>query len=245
MAGVRSALTTWCRAIGWVTRQKNGARAKGLQRLVGLGGSKTAWTGRPKRHRARVRPGRARLAGVVEVDEIARGGEKPGKRGRGAEGKARVLIAAPRDGERRGRIRLRRVRDAAGASWEPAVPEAVEPGSVVRTDGWGGYHTLGQGGYVREIGRQNADVGAKLRPRGNRVAARLKRGLLGTHPGAVSREPLDDYLAEYPVRCNRRTSRYRGKRFYRLMQQAVAIEPVPEAALVKQVRGPKPKKHQI
>ena len=35
-----------------------------------------------------VRPGRDRLAGVVEVDESYVGGEKPGKRGRGAKGKA-------------------------------------------------------------------------------------------------------------------------------------------------------------
>lgn len=78
-----------------------------------------------------VRAGRDRLAGVVEVDETYIGGEKPGKRGRGAEGKALVLIAAQMDGKRIGRIRLRRVRDASGASLNPAVQEAVEPGSVI------------------------------------------------------------------------------------------------------------------
>ena len=123
-----------------------------------------------------MRPGRDRLAGVVEEDEIYIGGEKPGKRGRGAEGKARVLIAAQLDGERSGRIRLRRVRDAAGASLEPAVQEAVEPGSVVRTDGWGGYNNLDHLGYVREIGRKNVDVGDNLLPRCNRVAALLSEG---------------------------------------------------------------------
>lgn len=244
-AGSRSSLTTWFRAIWWVTSQKNGASAKGLQRILGLGSYKTAWTWLHKLRRAMVRPGRDRLAGVVEVDEIYIGGEKPGKRGRGAEGKALVLIAAQLDGERIGRIRLRRVRDASGASLEPAVQEAVEPGSVVRTDGWGGYNNLGHLGYVREIVRKNADVGDNLLPRCNRVAALLKRWLLGTHQGAVSREHLDYYLAEYTFRFNRRTSRYRGKLFYRLIQQAVAIEPVPYAALVKHVRGPKPKKHKI
>jgi transposase-like protein len=236
---------TWFRAIWWVTSQKNGASAKGLQRILGLGSYKTAWTWLHKLRRAMVRPGRDRLAGVVEVDEIYIGGEKPGKRGRGAEGKALVLIAAQVDGERIGRIRLRRVKDASGASLEPAVQETVEPGSIVRTDGWGGYNNLDHLGYVREIVRKNAEVGDNLLPRCNRVAALLQRWLLGTHQGAVSHAHLDYYLDEYTFRFNRRTSRYRGKLFYRLIQQAVAIEPVPYTALVKHVRGPKPKNYKI
>ena len=68
-AGSRSSLTTWFRAIWWVTSQKNGASAKGLQRILGLGSYKTAWTWLHKLRRAMVRPGRDRLAGVVEVDE--------------------------------------------------------------------------------------------------------------------------------------------------------------------------------
>jgi hypothetical protein len=116
---------------------------------------------------------------------------------------------------------------------------------VVRTDGWGGYNNLDHLGYVREIVRKDADVGANLLPFCNTVASLLKRWLLGTHQGAVSHEHLDYYLDEYTFRFNRRTSRYRGKLFYRLIQQAVAIDPVPYSALVKHARGPKPKKHNI
>lgn len=152
-----------------------------------------------------------------------------------------MLIAAQMDGKRIGRIRLRRVRDASGASLNPAIQEAVEPGSVVRSDGWGGYNNLDHWGYLREVARKDADVGANLLPCCNRVASLLKRWLLGTHQGAVSHAHLDYYLDEYTFRFNRRTSRYRGKLFYRLIQQAVAIDPVPYSALVKHVRGPKPK----
>ena len=53
-----------------------------------------------------------------------------------------------------------------------------------------------------------------------RVASLLKRWLLGTHQGAVSHEYLDYYLDEFTFRFNRRTSRSRGKLFYRLLQQA-------------------------
>jgi len=243
--GSRSPLTMWFRAIWWVTSQKTGASAKGLQRILGLGSYETAWTWLHKLRRAMVRPGRDRLAGVVEVDETYIGGEKPGKRGRGAEGKALVLIAAQMEGNHIGRIRLRRIHDASGASLDPAVQEAVEPGSVVQTDGWGGYNNLDRLGYVREVVRKDTDVGDNLLPLCNTVASLLKRWLLGTHQGAVSHEHLDYYLDEYTFRFNRRTSRYRGKLFYRLIQQAVAIDPVPYSALVKHVRGPKPKKHNI
>jgi len=243
--GSRSPLTMWFWAIWWVTSQKNGASAKGLQRILGLGSYETTWTWLHKLRRAMVRPGRDRLAGLVEVDETYIGGEKPGKRGRGADGKALVLIAAQMDGKRIGRVRLRRIPDASGESLDPAVQEAVEPGSVVRTDGWVGYNNLDNLGYLREIVRKDADVGDNLLPFCNTVASLLKRWLLGTHHGAVSHEHLDYYLDEYTFRFNRRTSRYRGKLFYRLIQQAVAIDPVPYSALVKHARGPKPKKHNI
>jgi len=49
--------------------------------------------------------------------------------------------------------------------------------------------------------------------------------LLGTHQGSVAGDHLQDYLNEFTFRFNRRKSRSRGKLFYRLVQQAVAIEP--------------------
>jgi hypothetical protein len=60
----------------------------------------------------------------------------------------------------------------------------------------------------------------------HRIIALFKRWLLGTYQGAVRPEHLDYYLDEYTFRFNRRTSRSRGKLFYRLVQQAVQIEPV-------------------
>ena len=57
--------------------------------------------------------------------------------------------------------------------------------------------------------------------------------MIGTHQGAISHEHLDYYLDEYTFRFNRRTSRHRGKLFYRLVQQAVAIEPTPYKDMVK------------
>jgi len=241
----RLPLTMWFRAIWWVTSQKNGASAKGLQRILGLGSYETAWTWLHKLRRAMVRPGRDRLAGIVEVDETYIGGEKPGKRGRGAEGKTLVVIVAQVKDKHIGRIRLHRVANASASSVEPIIEQAVVPGSIVRTDGWNGYNRLNALGYTHEVVRKNSDVGDNLLPHCNRVAALLKRWLMGTHQGAVSHDHLDYYLDEYTFRFNRRTSRYRGKLFYRLIQQAVAIDPVRYSDLVMHTRGPKPKTQHI
>jgi hypothetical protein len=81
-------------------------------------------------------------------------------------------------------------------------------------------------------------------PAVHRLAALLKRGLLGTHQGAVHPEHLDYYLDEFTFRFNRRTSLSRGKLFYRLLQNATASEPVSYRQIVKQVRGPARKLHQ-
>jgi hypothetical protein len=65
----------------------------------------------------------------------------------------------------------------------------------------------------------------------NRVAALVKRWLLGTHQGAVAFSHLEYYLDEYVFRFNRRTSKSRGLLFMRLMEQAVQIPPVRNSAL--------------
>ncbi|MCL0076275.1 IS1595 family transposase, partial [Dehalococcoidia bacterium] len=243
--GTHKPLTLWFRTIWWMTGQKNGASALGLQRILGLGSYRTAWAWLHKLRRAMVTPGRDRLAGIIEVDESYIGGKKPGKRGRGAAGKALVVIAAEVKGPRIGRIRLRHVPDAAAASLEEAVQEAAEQGSVIRTDGWSGYSQLNCLGYAHEIVREDAAVGENLLPSCHRVASLLKRWLIGTHQGAVSHEHLDYYLDEFAFRFNRRTSNHRGKLFFRLLQNAVAVDLVTFRQLVRNVRGQRSRRYNI
>ena len=173
-----------------------------------------------------VRPGRERLSGAIEVDETYIGGERPGKRGRGAAGKSLVLIAVEDKGKQIGRIRLKRISDASADSLIMAVKESVEPGSLVRTDGWGGYGRLPVEGYEHTIIRKSADIGENLLPLVNRGASLVKRWLLDTHQGAVRPSHLDYYLDEFTFRFNRRKSYSRGKLFFRLVQQGVSIAPV-------------------
>jgi transposase-like protein len=232
LEGTRKPLSLWFRAMWHVTSQKNGVSALGLQRVLGLGSYETAWTWLHKLRRAMVRPGRDRLHGPVEVDETYVGGEQPGKRGRGAARKSLVLVAAEEDGAHIGRIRLLQVPDSSGASLCSAVSECVEPGSVVHTDGWASYGGLSALGYRHEVTRQSsAPVGEDPLPRVHRVASLLKRWMLGTHHGAIRPSHLDYYLDEFTFRFNRRTSRSRGKLFYRLAQQMMAVDPLPQSQL--------------
>lgn len=225
-------LRMWFEAIWHVTNQKYGASALGLQRILGLGSYRTAWNWFHKLRRAMVRPHRDRLAGTVEVDEVYIGGERPGKRGRGAAGKALVLVVAQADGGRIGRIRLVRVADATKATLTVAVGASVEPGGQVLTDAWDGYAGLAAEGYDHQVVRSTALVGENLLPRANRVASLLQRWLLGTHQGAVAHSHLDYYLDEFTFRFNRRTSRSRGMLFYRLLQHAVAMDSVTTRSLI-------------
>src|ERR1035437_3921053 len=138
-------LTIWFRALGFVTSQKNGASALGLQRVLALGSYKTAWALLHKLRRAMVRPGRDRLTGTIEVDETYWGGQEEGVPGRLTHDKALIIIAAQEDGLGLGRIRLARIPDVTQATLHGFIAQAVEPGAVVRTDGLNAY--LGLVGY--------------------------------------------------------------------------------------------------
>jgi transposase-like protein len=235
-------LRVWFRAMWWVTSQKTGGSALGLQRVLGLGSYRSAWLLLQKLRRAMVRPGRERLQGRVEVDETYVGGPEEGLRGRKIEKKALVVIAAEEDETRIGRVRMQRVTRASQAELHQFIVESIQPGSVVHTDAWPSYEGLESKGYGHDVTElKSAEPGMEVLPRVHRVASLLKRWLMGTHQGAVSKEHLDYYLDEFTFRFNRRTSRHRGKLFYRLVQNAVAVAPAPYHGIVRHARGRRPK----
>lgn len=231
-------LTVWFRGMWHVTSQKNGVSALGLQRVLGLGSYRSAWLMLHKLRKAMVRPGRDRLKGVVEVDETFWGAPHEGPRGRGAEGKVLLAIAAEQvEGKPGaiGRIRLQQIPDASRPSLMRFIEQSIEPGSTVVSDGWTGY--TGLEGYTHErivqsAKRQSPQTEESLLPHVHRVASLLKRWLMGTHQGGVREKHMDDYLNEFTFRFNRRTSRSRGLLFYRLVEQAVQIEPTTYKNLV-------------
>jgi transposase-like protein len=231
----RKPLALWFRAMWQLTSQKYGANALGLQRVLGLGSYHTAWEWLHRLRRAMVRSGRDTLSGTVEADESYVGGERPGKRGRGADNKALVMVAVEeviREGKKElGRIRLRRVSDASAVSIQAFIDANIAPGSTVRSDGWDGYGRVASHGFGHEVARKDALVGDDLLPACHRVISLFKRWLLGTYQGAVQPDQLDYYLDEFTFRFNRRSSSSRGKLFYRLVQQAVDTEPIPRCRI--------------
>ena len=124
----RQPLQSWFRAMWWLTSQKNGASALGLQRVLGLGSYKTAWTWLHKLRRAMVRPGRDRLSGRVEVDETYLGGLEEGVRGRQTDAKALIVVAAEEDGAGIGRVRIRTIPNASGRFGRPPRTASQQTG---------------------------------------------------------------------------------------------------------------------
>jgi len=224
-------LQLWFHAIWYVVSQKNGVSALGLQRALGLVSYHTAWEWLHTLRRAMVRPDRDKLSGVVEVNETFVGGENAGKRGRGAEGKTLVLIAAEDTPKGIGRISMSTVTDASRVVLTQTIQQMIEVGSTIRTDGWTGYNGLTNLGYVH-LPMTNHNVKEEdVVEKTHLVAALLKRWLIGTLHGAIHHKNLPYYLDEFTFRFNRRTSHSRGKLFYRLIEQALAIDPVPAKSL--------------
>lgn len=229
----RTALRTWFAAIWYVTNQKQGVSALGLQRVLGLGSYQTAWALLHRLRRAMVRPEREALKGTVEVDETVIGFKHP-RRGPRKDGHRNpftalvvigVEVLSPRGF---GRIRLRQVAAGNQEQLLPFVCDTVQRGARVRTDGSGAYLPLSEHGYLHEpIVHLGSSTPAHRSMAGvHRVASLLKRWLMGTHHGAVQKEQFDYYLDEFTFRFNRRSSRSRGLLFYRLLSQAAVAAPV-------------------
>nr|WP_321465478.1 IS1595 family transposase [uncultured Desulfobulbus sp.] len=144
-------LRIWFLAMWFVTSQKHGASALGLKRVLGLGSYNTAWEWLHKLRRGMVRPGRDQLKSPVEVDETYIGGVGAQIRGRGAEGKTIVAIAAEIRGKGPGRIRMAVVPDVSSESLHTFIEDNVQMGSEVRTDGWSGYKGLEDKGYRHKV----------------------------------------------------------------------------------------------
>lgn len=242
----RTPLTVWFAAAWHITTQKNGISALGLKRVLGLGSYQTAWTMLHRYRSAMIRPGRDKLRGEVEVDETFVGGVKSGPPGRGALGKALVAIAIERfQPKGLGRCRMAIIPNARATSLRQFLLANIEPGSTVVTDGWKSYP-----GAVAGYNHQSINVSASgslahvSLPGVHRVAALLKRWLLGTHQGGVEADHLGAYLDEFVFRFNRRRSEARGLLFRRLLEQAVSAPPVSYRQLVvnpkKKRTKPKP-----
>lgn len=237
----RTPLRVWLAGAWYLTNQKQGVNALGLQRVLGLGSYQTAWAMLHRFRQAMVRPGRERLKGLVEVDETYlaitdRQAVTSTKKRKSNTDKVLVAIAVEMiEPKGFGRIRLQRILDDSAVSVAPFIQNSVEPGSVLRTDGSAAYRGLKELGYdhLRTIMLGAAQPAHVSMAGVHRVAALIQRWILGTHHGAVQPAHLDAYLDEFVFRFNRRTSNSRGLLFYRLLQQAMQAEPYTYSDITK------------
>lgn len=230
----RTPLKVWLAAAWYITNQKSGVNALGLQRVLGLGSYQTAWSMLHRFRRAMVRPSRDLLKGHVEVDEtflaIRDKAEPTSAKGRKSNTTKTLVIIAIEILEPKGfgRVRLRQIPNDSTSQVIPFVQEVVQSGATVHTDGSAAYRNLQDIGYahIRTVMKGATAPAHVSMPGVHRVAALVQRWLLGTHHGAVKPEQLDYYLDEFVFRFNRRTSLSRGMLFYRLLEQAVVTGPV-------------------
>ena len=200
----------------------NGASALGLQSILGLGSYRTAWA-----LAAKLRP---RWCGPAENGSaVAWRSTRPMWGAQKRDCRLRLSTEKStgshrRRGRRRGdrKDRLKPHPRSVQATAARRHPRGCRARQHDRTPSWAGYVGLEALGYRHEYDflAGSSQSASELLPHVHRVAALLKRWLIGTHQGAVSREHLDYYLDEYTFRRNRRRSRHRGKLFYRLVQQA-------------------------
>jgi transposase-like protein len=238
--GTRKALEKWFWAMFLVASSKQGISAKELQRQLGFGSYQTAWTWLHKLRSFMVLPDRKPLRGAVEVDESYIGGEAPGTaRGRSVIKKTAVACAVEIiAGRGMGRIRLGVIKNASKEKLEAFVKGELEPESIVHTDGWRGYLGIERSGFAHIRTISPPKESHIHFPRVHRVFSLLKRWVLCTHQGAVSRKHLQSYLDEYVFRFNRRTAKETTSRIFQtLAESAVSSQSKPYWKLVGRVKG--------
>ena len=224
----RLSLKIWFHAIWWATAQKTGINALNFQKNIGLGSYRSAWLLLHKIRTAMIHTDRSLLQGEVEIDEAFIGGVRSGKRGRGAEGKELIVIAAECTGEKRvGRARIQRIPNASADVLEAFILANVAEGTTIHTDGWPSYNHLSNLGFKHLPRPSNTVDPDELLPRVNIVTSLLKRWLLGTLHGRLDPKHMDQYFEEFVFRFNRRTSKVRGLLFQRVIENSIRVEPTP------------------
>jgi transposase-like protein len=223
----RKPFKVWFRAVFEISTRRTGISAKDLQRIMGFGSYKTAWSWLHKLRAAMVRSDSEPLGPFVEMDEALVGGQ-------GGPHKELVLVAA----EAGGRVRLAHADTNDEATLERFADGQVAADAHVVTDGLASYNEESLGERPHE-----AIVQSKAQRREKDALqtchwaiSLLKRWLLGTHAGAVSPKHLQAYLDEFAFRHNRRKTKGVGRIAARVIEQLVVRAPLTIRTLIDDTR---------
>jgi hypothetical protein len=119
-----------------------------------------------------------------------------------------------------GRIRLHVALDLSAFSLETFILDNIEPGSTIATDAFKSYNFIEDIPCAHEKTNQSSSGNERLYGV-HLVTSLIKRLIRGTFQGRFEPKYLQNYLDEYVFRFNRRKSKSVGKKFMRIVQQAV------------------------
>lgn len=201
----RTALRKWFWMIFLMSRQKSGISMLSLKRMLEIKSYKTVWVMGHKIRKAMAdRDANYKLAGLVEMDDSYFGAPKSGKRGRGAAGKAKVVVAVENTEDKPGFAKMYQVKKVSKDEINKKVKTHLHQGCIVRTDGWRAYAVFDSEQTKHEpvvvASGQNA---VKVLPWVHTLIANIKGNIRGVYHG-VSSKHLKRYLPEFCYRFNRR-----------------------------------------
>jgi transposase len=194
-------LKLWFQATYLMSSTRCGTSAKELQRVLGVT-YKTAWRMFKQIRTLLCEDEQDKLTGCVEVDETYVGGMRHGKRGRGAEGKSKVIGAV----ERGGRVVAEVVPDVKRHTVVPFTVTTVDRNATLFTDEFPSYDHLTRIGYKHHRIEHHSKIYARGIIHTNSIEgfwSLVKRGISGVYH-AVSPKYLQSYVNEYSFRYNHR-----------------------------------------
>ncbi len=195
-------LTKWFWTIYWVSSDKGGISALRLSKLIGVSWRSAYRILKKLRAAMGHRDSLYRLSELIELDDALIGGKKPGKRGRGAEGKTSILVACENRGSKPGFLAMEAVDSVSKKTISDFARRRIMVKQTVHTDALPANNGLAE--HVHHIARITPpEMANKWLPWVHIAIANLKRFLLGTFHG-TSRGYLQDYLNEFCYRFNRR-----------------------------------------
>ena len=200
-------LTTWFRAMYHLTQSKNGVSAIELMRRLGVAYN-TAWMLKHKLMQVmKEREAGKTLTDRVELDDAYIGGERPGKPGRGAEGKTPFIAAIQTDLD--GKPQKMALHTVSGFTKEQVrhfAEQKLDPGTDVYSDGLACFAAVIDQGCSHTVTITGGGRKAAQNPTFrwvNTALGNIKSALIGTYRH-IDAKHVPRYLAEFQYRFNRR-----------------------------------------
>jgi transposase-like protein len=195
-------LTKWFWAIYLTASDKGGISALRLSKQIGV-----SWiTAHRMLRKIRIAMGHRdsvyRLHDLVEIDDALVGGRRPGKRGRGAEGKVPILVAIENRDSGAGYMAMQQVSAVTKETVAGFLKRVLPPNQLVRSDKFSALSEIGKTQHHAARVTPPDKAGEWL-PWVHVAIGNLKTFLLGTYHG-VSSKHLQEYLNEFCYRFNRR-----------------------------------------